>query len=117
MAYKGVKKKFLAQLMTAQMSARTRQVVEKLGLYGSVARGAVFALVGVFIPVRSHHLRPGQGEGARRLAALPGPGAGGPVPTRSGGSWAGRFRRVLVVRGPVAQTVTCAPDRVCTVPM
>jgi hypothetical protein len=43
----GARKKFMRYLRTAQMSARTRRVVKLLGMTGTVARGVVFALVGV----------------------------------------------------------------------
>ena len=36
-------------LQTARMSARMRRVVELLGMTGSIARGLVFALVGVLV--------------------------------------------------------------------
>ncbi len=49
MAYEGVTKKFLEKLKTGEMSRRARQVVEKLGVFGSVARGVVFGLAGVFV--------------------------------------------------------------------
>ena len=45
----GARKKFMKHLQTARMSARARRVVELLGMTGSVARGLVFALVGVLV--------------------------------------------------------------------
>ena len=36
-------------LRTAQMSPRTRRVVEVLGMIGTIARGLVFALAGVLV--------------------------------------------------------------------
>ena len=45
----GVKRKFMKYLQTAQMSPRTRRVVEILGEIGTVARGLVFALAGVLV--------------------------------------------------------------------
>jgi Domain of Unknown Function (DUF1206) len=45
----GARKKFMKYLRTAQMSARTRRVVEVLGVTGTIARGLVFALVGVLV--------------------------------------------------------------------
>ena len=45
----GARKKFMKQLQTAQMSARTRRVVKLLGMTGTIARGLVFALVGVLV--------------------------------------------------------------------
>jgi hypothetical protein len=45
----GARKKFMKHLKTAQMSARTRRVVRLLGITGTIARGLVFALVGVLV--------------------------------------------------------------------
>ena len=45
----GARKKFMKYLRTAQMSARTRRVVKVLGMTGTIARGLVFALVGVLV--------------------------------------------------------------------
>jgi hypothetical protein len=45
----GVRRKFMKYLRTAQMSARTRRVVELLGMTGTIARGLVFALAGVLV--------------------------------------------------------------------
>jgi type IV secretory pathway VirB2 component (pilin) len=47
----GVRRKFMKYLMTGQMSARTRRVVKLLGTIGTIARGVVFALVGVLVIV------------------------------------------------------------------
>jgi len=45
----GVRKKFMKYLRTAEMSPRTRRVVKVLGMTGTIARGLVFALVGVLV--------------------------------------------------------------------
>jgi hypothetical protein len=45
----GVRKKFMKYLQTAQMSAELRRVVKLLGMTGTIARGLVFALVGVLV--------------------------------------------------------------------
>ncbi len=45
----GARKKFMKHLQTAQMSARTLRVVRLLGMAGTIARGLVFALVGVLV--------------------------------------------------------------------
>ena len=45
----GVRRKFLKYLQLSQMSLRTRRVVEWLGMVGTAARGAVFALAGVLV--------------------------------------------------------------------
>jgi hypothetical protein len=45
----GVRRKFMKYLQTTQMSPKTRRVVEVLGMTGTIARGLVFALVGVLV--------------------------------------------------------------------
>src|ERR1019366_1255022 len=45
----GLRHKFMKQLRTAQMSARTRRVVKWLGTIGTSARGVVFALAGILV--------------------------------------------------------------------
>jgi Domain of Unknown Function (DUF1206) len=45
----GARKKFMKLLQTAQMSPKTRRVVKMLGMTGTIARGLVFALVGVLV--------------------------------------------------------------------
>jgi membrane protease YdiL (CAAX protease family) len=45
----GLRHKFMKQLQTGQMNARTRRVVKWLGTIGTCARGLVFALVGVLV--------------------------------------------------------------------
>jgi hypothetical protein len=45
----GARRKFVKYLRTAQMSPRTRRVVELLGLIGTIARGLVFALAGALV--------------------------------------------------------------------
>jgi hypothetical protein len=47
----GARKKFMKYLQTARMNARTRRVVKLLGMTGTIARGLVFALVGVLVIV------------------------------------------------------------------
>jgi len=51
LAYGAFQGKFLRQLQMAGTSPRTRKVVEKLGQVGGVARGVVFAVVGVFLVI------------------------------------------------------------------
>jgi hypothetical protein len=53
-------------------SAGTRSLVEKLGLLGGVARGVVFALVGVFFIIAAVRFSPSKAEeidGALRAVA------------------------------------------------
>ncbi|HEY0936003.1 MAG TPA: DUF1206 domain-containing protein [Trebonia sp.] len=45
----GARKKFMKSLQTSRMNARTRRVVGVLGMTGTIARGVVFALVGVLV--------------------------------------------------------------------
>jgi hypothetical protein len=45
----GIRRKFMKYLRTSQMSPRTRRIVRLLGVVGSVARGAVVALVGILV--------------------------------------------------------------------
>jgi hypothetical protein len=49
LAVEGIRRKFLKYLRTWQMSRRTRQLVEWLGVIGTIARGVVFALAGVLV--------------------------------------------------------------------
>ena len=48
-AIQGIGRKFLRYLQLSQMSPRTRRLVERLGMIGTAARGAVFALAGVLV--------------------------------------------------------------------
>ena len=45
----GVRRRFMKYLMTSQMSARVRRVVQWLGQIGVTARGVVFAIVGALL--------------------------------------------------------------------
>jgi hypothetical protein len=56
-------RRFLRQLDTAAMSHRTREVVTGLGVGGGVARGIVFAGVGVFALVAAVRFDPHQAKG------------------------------------------------------
>jgi len=47
----GARKKFMRYLQTGRMSAKTRRVVKAAGMTGTIARGLVFALVGVLVLV------------------------------------------------------------------
>jgi hypothetical protein len=49
LALEGLRRKFMKNLRTAQMSPRTRGVVELLGVVGTTARGVIFALAGVLV--------------------------------------------------------------------
>jgi hypothetical protein len=39
----------MKNLQTSQISRKTRRIVERLGMVGTTARGAAFALVGVLV--------------------------------------------------------------------
>ena len=45
----GIRGKFLKYLRLGEMSPRTRRIVERLGMIGTAARGAVFALAGILV--------------------------------------------------------------------
>ncbi|HEX4657275.1 MAG TPA: DUF1206 domain-containing protein [Streptosporangiaceae bacterium] len=45
----GIRRKFKKYLLTSQMSPRTRRIVRMLGTIGTIARGAVVALVGILV--------------------------------------------------------------------
>jgi hypothetical protein len=47
--YKGIKRKFLEQSKTEQMSERVEQAFTALGVFGHLARMVVFALIGYFL--------------------------------------------------------------------
>jgi Domain of Unknown Function (DUF1206) len=49
LVFEGIRGKFLKYLRLSQMSPRTRRLVERLGMIGTAARGAVFALAGVLV--------------------------------------------------------------------
>ena len=44
--FEGIRRKFMKYLQLSQMSPRTRRTIEWLGMIGTAARGAVFALAG-----------------------------------------------------------------------
>jgi len=75
MAYEGITRKFLEELRTGEMSSSVRRVVEKLGVFGSVARGVVFGLAGVFVLYAAITFDPGKAKGLdgtlRSLADAP----------------------------------------------
>jgi Domain of Unknown Function (DUF1206) len=66
---------FRRDLELGQMRAGTRRMVECLGKFGGVARGAVFVTVGIFLIVAAAEARPQQAKGLdsalRALASTP----------------------------------------------
>jgi hypothetical protein len=70
-----LQKTFVKYLRVAQMSPRTRKIVETLGAVGSTARGVAFGVVGVFLIVAAATVDPKQAQGLdgglRKLATTP----------------------------------------------
>ncbi len=75
MVYEGVTKKFEKYLRMSEMSASTKQVVEKLGMVGTVARGIVIGLAGALVVQAAVNYEPQKARGLdgalRTLAAQP----------------------------------------------
>ncbi|MGX9882588.1 DUF1206 domain-containing protein [Streptomyces sp. NPDC002276] len=63
LAVRALLRRFLRRLETGRMSRRVRQLVTALGVGGGVARGAVFAGVGVFALVAAVRFDPHQAKG------------------------------------------------------
>jgi hypothetical protein len=64
--WEGIKRKFEKYLDMSRMSRTTRKVVEILGVVGSVARGVVFGLAGVFVIAAAVDYNPGKARGLDR---------------------------------------------------
>ncbi len=64
--WEGVKRKFEKYLDLRGVSSTTRDVVEFLGVAGSVARGIVFGLAGVFVIAAAVDNNPGKSRGLDR---------------------------------------------------
>ena len=62
-AYSSWRRNFLKQLNLAGASQRTRRAVRWLGQVGGIARGAVFAAVGVFLVIAGAESQPEQAKG------------------------------------------------------
>jgi hypothetical protein len=76
LAYAAWRKNFLKRLQfTRQMRPGTRRGVEWLGRIGGIARGAVFAIAGVFLVIAAVRAQPQEAKGIdaslRALAAAP----------------------------------------------
>ena len=63
LAYSCWRRRFLKELSLARASRRTRRVVTWLGQAGGIARGVVFAAVGVFLVVAGVKAQPSQAKG------------------------------------------------------
>jgi len=61
--YQGWKKKFLERMSLGRLDHRARRAVERVGQAGYVARGAVFALFGVFVVVAAVQFDPQKAHG------------------------------------------------------
>jgi Domain of Unknown Function (DUF1206) len=61
--WEGAKRKFLKYLDLGRMSPTTRKTVETLGVIGSIARGVVFGLAGVFVVVAAVQYDPSKARG------------------------------------------------------
>ena len=73
--YRAYKLKFRKHLRMGSASPRTRKVVTRLGQVGGIARGAVFATIGVFLVIAAKDASPRQAKGIdsalRALAHTP----------------------------------------------
>jgi Domain of Unknown Function (DUF1206) len=90
LAYRGIKTKFEKKLKTEQMSERVRKIVEKVGMFGMVARGAVAALIGIFLIQAALTFDPKKAKGLD-----------GSLRTLAQTGW-GKFVLVLVALGLIA---------------
>jgi hypothetical protein len=75
LAYQAWRKKFRRDLDLGQLAAGLRRLVEWLGEFGGIARGAVFVTAGIFLVVAAVQAQPQQAKGIdsalRSLAATP----------------------------------------------
>jgi Domain of Unknown Function (DUF1206) len=73
--YRAFKLKFLKHLRMSSASPRTRKIVTRLGQIGGIARGLVFAIIGVFLVIAAKDANPRQAKGIdsalRALAHTP----------------------------------------------
>jgi hypothetical protein len=73
--YRAYKLRFLKHLRMGSASPRTRKVVTRLGQVGGIARGLVFATIGVFLVIAAKDASPRQAKGIdsalRALAHTP----------------------------------------------
>ena len=75
LAYSAWQEKFRKDLELGQLPGRTRRIVEWLGKFGGMARGAVFITAGIFLVVAAVQAKPQQAKGVdsglRTLASTP----------------------------------------------
>jgi hypothetical protein len=73
----GIRRKFMKLLQLSHLSPRARRIVEWLGVIGTVARGAVFALAGVLVVDAAVTYKPAKAGGIdKALLTLRGQPAG-----------------------------------------
>jgi len=76
LAYEAWKKEFRGDLRLGELHGHLRRVVEWLGEFGGIARGAVFVTAGIFLMVSAADAQPRQAKGVdsalRSLASTPG---------------------------------------------
>jgi Domain of Unknown Function (DUF1206) len=63
LAYQAYQAKFMRDMRMGTASPATRKSVTRLGQIGGVARGAVFATVGIFLVVAAVQAKPGKAKG------------------------------------------------------
>jgi hypothetical protein len=61
--YQGIRKKFDSQIHLKPLSRRKLMWFKRLGRFGTVARGIIFALIGVFLMLAAYHSNPSQAKG------------------------------------------------------
>ena len=63
LVFEGIRRKFMKFLETSRMSPRTRRIVERLGVTGTIARGVIFALAGVLVVEAAVAYKPAKAGG------------------------------------------------------
>jgi hypothetical protein len=63
LVYEGITRKFEHHLDLSHVSAKTRRLVEVTGVVGTAARGAVFALAGIFVVQAAWDYEPNKAAG------------------------------------------------------
>jgi Domain of Unknown Function (DUF1206) len=63
LVYEGLTRRFEKYLRVSTMSGRTRRTVTALGTFGTTARGAIFALAGVFVIQAATDYQPSKAAG------------------------------------------------------
>ena len=102
LVFEGIRRKFMKYLQTSQMSPRTRRIVEWLGVIGTAARGAVFALAGVLVIDAAVTYKPAEGRRHRQGAAHAAQPAVRRGPADPRGARPDHLRHLRPVRGPLA---------------